>query len=176
MLPIATDRLTLRAFTATDAPALAAYRSDPDIARYQSWSTPYPLEQAEQLIAAQAHLTGPAPGEWLQIAIDHDGTLVGDVAVHLREDGQTAEVGCTLAPDQQGRGYAREAVAALVGALFAETSVRRIEAGIDPRNTPSIRLFEHVGFVHERTEEAAVLIDGEWCDDAHYALERARPR
>ncbi|MEQ1786270.1 MAG: GNAT family protein [Acidimicrobiales bacterium] len=171
MLPISTDRLTLRAFTPADAPAFAAYRSDPGIARYQSWSTPFTLQQAERFIAEQAHLTGPTPGAWLQIAIDRDGTLVGDVAVHLSDDGRTAEVGCTLAADQHGHGFAREAVTALVADLFAR-GVGRIEANIDPRNEPSIRLFEHVGFVHHSTVKASAFIKGEWCDDAHYALTR----
>ena len=36
-LPFATPRLRLRSFQAADAPAFAAYRSDADVARYQSW-------------------------------------------------------------------------------------------------------------------------------------------
>jgi RimJ/RimL family protein N-acetyltransferase len=175
LLPISTDQLTLRAFTAADAAPLAAYRSDPAIARYQSWSVPFGIERAEQLIASQAHLAGPTPGEWVQIAIDRGGTLVGDVAVHLSEDGETAELGCTLAADQQGHGHAREAVVAVVEALFATPAVQRLEARIDPRNQASIRLFEGVGFVHQGTDVAAVLVDGEWCDDARYTLDRPRP-
>jgi aminoglycoside 6'-N-acetyltransferase len=172
VLPIFTDRLTLRAFTVADASRFAAYRSDPDVARYQSWSVPFSVKRAEQLIAAQARLRAPAVGEWLQIAVEHAGTLVGDVAVHLSADGETAEVGCTLAADQQGHGWAREAMAALVGTLFSESDVQRIEARIDPRNRGSIRLFQHLGVVHEGTEVAAVLVDDVWCDDALYALGR----
>jgi aminoglycoside 6'-N-acetyltransferase len=37
----ATEHLVLRRMT-NDAAALAAYRSDPVQARYQSWETPYP--------------------------------------------------------------------------------------------------------------------------------------
>jgi RimJ/RimL family protein N-acetyltransferase len=172
LLPISTDRLTLRAFTVADAARLAAYRSDPAVARYQSWTVPFSVERAKQLIAEQDHLAGPIPGAWFQIAIDRGGTLVGDVAVHLSDDGSTAEVGCTLAAEHHGHGWAREAVAALVDALFAEAEVQRIEARIDPRNDASIRLFQHLGFVHEGTDVAAVLIADEWCDDARYALGR----
>jgi RimJ/RimL family protein N-acetyltransferase len=63
-------------------------------------------------------------------------------------------------------------MAALVGTLFSESDVQRIEARIDPRNRGSIRLFQHLGFVHEGTEVAAVLVDDVWCDDALYALGR----
>jgi RimJ/RimL family protein N-acetyltransferase len=35
-----TEHLVLRPMASDDAPALAAYRSDPVQARYQSWETP----------------------------------------------------------------------------------------------------------------------------------------
>src|SRR5215211_8927386 len=41
----ATEHLVLRRMTNDAAAALAAYRSDPVQARYQSWETPYPLGQ-----------------------------------------------------------------------------------------------------------------------------------
>ena len=41
----ATEHLVLRRMTNDDAAALAAYRSDPVQARYQSWETPDPLER-----------------------------------------------------------------------------------------------------------------------------------
>ena len=46
----ATEHLVLRWMTDDDAAALAAYRSDPVQARYQSWDTPYPID------SARAHL------------------------------------------------------------------------------------------------------------------------
>ena len=57
-LPIETPRLVLRTFAPQDATALAAYRSDPDVARYQSWAAPYSEEAASGLIAARRCSTG----------------------------------------------------------------------------------------------------------------------
>jgi aminoglycoside 6'-N-acetyltransferase len=48
------ERLVLRRFRPADAPAFAAYRSDPTIARCQSWQAPYPLERAESMTAELA--------------------------------------------------------------------------------------------------------------------------
>ncbi len=57
-----TERLVIRRFRADDAPAFAAYRSDPDVARYQSWEG-YTLEQAELFTREIAsHFPGD-PGE-----------------------------------------------------------------------------------------------------------------
>jgi RimJ/RimL family protein N-acetyltransferase len=98
--------------------------------------------------------------------------LVGDVAVHLHHDARVAEVGCTLARDHQGHGYAGEALRALVDQLD-QRGVRRVEAEIDPRNAASIALFERLGFVHVGTDRRAVEVRGEWCDSARYALVHA---
>jgi RimJ/RimL family protein N-acetyltransferase len=38
-----TERLVIRRFRAEDAATLAAYRSDPAVARYQSWDIPFSL-------------------------------------------------------------------------------------------------------------------------------------
>jgi RimJ/RimL family protein N-acetyltransferase len=171
-LPIATERLVLRQFTPADAAGLAAYRSEPAVARYQSWTTPYPLSAAQRLIDEQAHLDGPAAGEWLQIAIALDGDLVGDVAVRLSDDGQIAKIGYTIAPAHQRNGFGAEAVGALVTRLFG-AGVHRIEASLDARNVASARLLERVGFRHEGKAVSAERADGEWCDVAYYAILRA---
>jgi RimJ/RimL family protein N-acetyltransferase len=169
-LPIATHRLVLRPFRGDDAEVLAAYRSDPDVARYQSWAAPYGVDAARNLIAAQSQLDGPTRGQWIQIAIERDGQLVGDVAVELSADGLAATIGYTVAPAHQGRGLATEAVGAIVARLFDELAVQRVQASLDPRNDASARVVERLGFVHEGTTVASVLHDGDWTDDARYAL------
>ena len=66
---LTTERLVLRRFRAADAEMLAAYRSDPEIARYQSWEAPYPLDQARSMIAGMAADDPDQPG-WFQYAIE----------------------------------------------------------------------------------------------------------
>jgi RimJ/RimL family protein N-acetyltransferase len=168
-LPFTTARLLLRPFEPGDAPAFSAYRSDREVARYQSWETPYTLDRAAQFIAGLAGVDGPVRGEWLQIALEHDGTLAGDVAVALDADGQVATIGYTLAPTHQHRGLAVEAVGALVDRLFGELGIHRVVASLDPRNLASIRLLESLGFERESEARAAVRIGDEWLDDDRYA-------
>jgi aminoglycoside 6'-N-acetyltransferase len=170
-LPIVTARLVLRQFASADAEALADYRSDPEVARYQSWPTPYSVTAAQRLIAEQAHVERPRPGEWLQIAASLDDVLIGDVAVRLSADGRTARIGYTIARPYQRRGFGGEAAGATVARLFAE-GVHRIQATLDARNVASARLLERLGFRHEGTEIAAEFDNGEWCDVAHYAILR----
>ena len=129
-----TERLALRVMRMNDAPALAAYRDVPEIARYQSWPLPFTIDDARQMLEDQADLDDLPPSGWVQVAIEHLGEVIGDLAVNLMADGCVAEIGFTLAPAHHGKGYASEAAGAMIDALFAQTNVHRIAASIDPAN------------------------------------------
>jgi RimJ/RimL family protein N-acetyltransferase len=165
-----------------DAPALAAYRNVDEIARYQEWEMPFTLERANEMLAAQDEIDDVGPDRWVQIAIDHHGEMVGDLAVGMRGEG-IAMLGYTLAPQHQGKGYASEAAEALVDALFEHTGVHRIVATLDPENAASMRVIEQLGFVYEGLARRSERIRGQWLDDMRFALLRderadwrARPR
>jgi len=64
---LVTDRLTIRRFEVTDALAFAAYRSVPEIARYQSWDVPFGEEQARRFVTAQATSHPDTSDEWFQL-------------------------------------------------------------------------------------------------------------
>ncbi len=66
-LPLTTARLTLRALRAADAPMLASYRDDAEVARFQDWPMPFSLAAAEALVAEQEGVVGPRVGDWVQI-------------------------------------------------------------------------------------------------------------
>jgi hypothetical protein len=55
----ATERL--RPLQANDLRAFVAYRSHPDVARYQSWEPTYAMDDAEALLAAQADVAFGTP-------------------------------------------------------------------------------------------------------------------
>ncbi|GAA2583057.1 GNAT family protein [Dactylosporangium fulvum] len=166
-----TDRLILRRFRAGDAPALAAYRSDPDVARYQSWDAPFPLGDAIAFVAEVAHLDPEREG-WFQYAVEarDTGELVGDVGVNRGDGGRQAELGFTLAPEHQGRGYATEAVRRIVDFLLVEEGLHRVHATLDARNERSARLLERLGFRREGLCVQASWWKGEWTDDLFYAV------
>lgn len=172
MLPLQTERLKLRVMRVADAPVLAAYRDVPEIARFQSWPMPFTLDAAHEMLEDQEHLDDLAVQGWAQLAIEHDGQVVGDLGVNLVDDGHIAEIGFTLAPAHHGNGFASEATAAMVDALFAHTDVHRIVASIDPANVASMRVIEHIGFRYEGTARRAELVRGEWLDDMRFALLR----
>ena len=168
---ICSERLVLRRFDEGDAVGLAAYRSDPEVARYQSWDAPFTLHDASSLIAGLAVGDPGSPG-WFQWAIERidEPGLVGDLGVNLLEDEQQAAIGYTMAPAFQGRGYATEAVACMLEHLFAEKGLHRVSAECDTRNEASVRVLEHLGFRREAHLKASTWSKGEWCDDYLYGL------
>lgn len=171
---IRTARLVIRQFRVDDAPSLAARRNHPEVARYQSWTLPYPLEQAEREAAAVAAMDGPAEGEWWLAAVCDGATggAVGDLAVHLSRQGRTAQIGYDFDYDQWGRGYAAEAVAALVEYLFDDLGVTRIFGTLDPENVASAMVLERCGFLFEGHTKSSYWVGDEVSDDWIYGLVR----
>ena len=179
MTQIETERLRLRPFEAGDLPAFAAYRSHPDVARYQSWDTTFSLTDAERFLAEQNAVTFAQPGEWFQLAaVDRvSGELCGDCAVRVCADQPaTAELGVTLAPQRQGRGLAGEALRAVIGALFEQHGIRRVYAETDDRNAGVHRVLERLGMRCEARLVEADWFKGEWTTLRVYALLRSEFR
>jgi RimJ/RimL family protein N-acetyltransferase len=168
---IATERLVLRRFRASDAETLAAYRSDPDVARYQSWTAPVPVEEARAIVESLKKADPAQPG-WFQYAIELTAKKahIGDVGVSLNDNRRQAEIGFTLARAYQGRGFAAEAVRAVLDHLFRVQGLHRVSAECDARNTASARLLERVGFTREGMLRQHTWTKGEWTDDLLFGV------
>ena len=187
--PILTDRLLLRAPALADLDALVARRNDPAVAEYQDWLLPFERESGRQLLAGLTAMDGPTRGEWWMVTVvdrDRPDAPLGDVAVHLSDDGRAAEIGYTFAVANHGRGYATEAVAAILDHLFDDVGVRRVSASLHPDNVASAMLLERTGFLFEgHSRLSHWLGDGEDAvnsDASYYGLTehdhrrwRARP-
>jgi RimJ/RimL family protein N-acetyltransferase len=168
---ISTERLVLRRFRPGDADTLAAYRSAPDVAAYQSWDAPYSVERARYAIETMAEADPAEPG-WFQYAVEVKAgrAHIGDVGVNLNDNRRQAEIGYTIAPERQGCGYATEAVRAVLERLFTVQGLHKVSAECDARNVASARLLERVGFVREGLLRQHTWIKGEWTDDLLYGL------
>ncbi len=169
LLPISTPRCLLRGFTERDLEAFAAYRAEPEVARYQSWSS-YSMEDARALYEAQSHTELGVIGTWYQVAVADVATdaLLGDCALHFL-DADQIELGFTLAPGSQGRGLMREAAGALVDGLFERMGKHRIMAVTDARNDAAAKLLASLQFRREAHFRKNVFFKGEWGDEFVFA-------
>lgn len=181
--PLQTERLLLRMLRVEDIDTLTAYRNDARVNALQDWDLPYPRERAECLVATLADRDDVAPGKGTQLAIDLDGELIGDIYVGLDEQGGIADLGYTLTTPHQGKGYALEAVSAVVDDLIERVGVHRLVAELSPDNSPSARLLERLGMTFESLTRCSFWWRGTWDDNLHYSMSaqerrawRDRPR
>jgi RimJ/RimL family protein N-acetyltransferase len=168
---IETQRLLVRRFRPADAVPLAGYRSDPEVARYQSWDAPFSLLRAETAVANFIASDADKPGRF-QYAVERaaDRVLLGDVAVHLHDNLMQAEIGFTLATPYQKQGYATEAVRAVLDRLFRVQGLHKVTGECDARNVASAGLFRRLGFIQEGLLRQQTFIKGEWTDDLIFGL------
>ncbi len=182
--PVATARLRLRPLRSTDAQALHAYRSLPEVCRYVPF-TPMTLELiTERIEGAWSATTITAEGEGLTLGVQlaESGALIGDVVLFCKSaEHRAGEVGWVFNPDHSGRGYATEAAQALLGLAFEGLGLHRVTARVDSRNEASLRLCARLGMRREAHLISNEWFKGEWSDEIDFALlehewGRAKPR
>lgn len=135
-LPIDTDRLSLRRWTADDHAALLDMTSRPDAVRYVPFP---PRDAAATTKALQQRIGWGVPdfdmdGQVLALAVEHRPSheLVGDVVLMFRSlEHRDAEIGFIFHPDHQGRGYATEACRRVLNFAFEHYELHRVFARND---------------------------------------------
>lgn len=171
-ITLATGRLLLRPFEAADFQAYAAYHALPEVYRYLY--APAPTGEA---LRAQFDALLDAPfendGDTLQLAVvrAEDGVLLGEVLLkHAQRAALQGEVGYIFDPRHAGRGYATEAVAAMLGLGFDKVGLHRIFARLDAANAGSVGVVERLGLRREAHLIQNDRYDGVWGDEFVYAV------
>jgi RimJ/RimL family protein N-acetyltransferase len=104
---------------------------------------------------------------------ERDGTrLVGGVGLYDRVGPGALEIGYWVRTAAAGSGYATEASAALTGAGFTLPGVQRMEIHIDPRNAPSRRVPEKLGYSLLEIRSGDRVRDGVTGDTMVFVLAR----
>ena len=172
-LPHVCERIRLRKLRASDFRAFHAYRSAPEVARYQAW-LPMSEAEASDVLREYARNAGLEPGEWAQVGIAalESDQLIGDIGVWLAPDERWAEFGVSLHPQFQRDGMGRESALALTALLFAHTAVQRVVAVTDTRNLACMALLQGLGMRLVDTAEAECK--GEVCSEHVFAIDRGR--
>ena len=168
---LSTARLDLRPMAPADTDAVFAMRSDPDVQRYGSHPPWTDRQTAVDYI--ERNMQAMAAGTHAQFAIvrREDAAVIGTCTLFgLDEQCRRAEVGYVLLPSAWGRGYANEAVTALLDWGFEHLSLNRVDADIDPRNAASARALDRLGFTREGHLRERWIVGGEVCDSWIYGL------
>ena len=169
---LTTERLLLKPIETGHAEAIFRYRSDSFTNRYQGW-IPDDVEDAVSFITNRTFHEINVNGTWFQLVVTlrATGEIIGDIGMHfLGSKNEQVELGCTIAREHQGKGYAKEALTEVISYLFGRLEKRRLIAFIDPANIPSIKVFERLGFIREDHSRESRPPDESRVDDLVYSL------
>jgi RimJ/RimL family protein N-acetyltransferase len=166
-----TPRLVLRPLADADVMPLFELYADRQFMRYYSFAPFTRPEQAAERLARLMATAASGRDFNCAMTLGGDGRVIGACSLFNADEAcLRAEIGFGVHPAHWGRGYAGEAVRALVDHAFDALGLRRIEADIDPRNLGSARVLEGAGFVREGLLRERWLVDGEVSDSALYGL------
>lgn len=145
-MEIQTARLIIKDLSLADAPRFSEYRNKPEVARYQSWKD-YSLKKAQKRIkyCLDHPFAGKIGNYQFGIYLRSSQYLIGDLFMEI--DGKTAfTVGYTLDSDYWSKGYASEALTALLNYMHEAYHFKMCMAHVYEDNERSVRLLEKHGF------------------------------
>jgi len=174
-IQINTERLTIGQLTLTGLEDFYHYRSNPDVVKYQGFDF-YTLSQAKSFIEENATKTFGVPGQWVQYAIQSNktGKLIGDCAIKLDQfDTRLGEIGITISPCEQKKGYAKETLLGILNFLFSMEDFHRVTETVDAENLASIQLLKSVGFRQEGYFIENIFFKGKWGSEYQFAMLKA---
>lgn len=145
---VTTARLTLRQHRLSDAPEWFAIQSIPEINDSLRWPPRTAEESRRHLRDRTRHTHLLRVDDFLALAIELDGRLIGDVSLRLKSvpaATRSVEIAWILHPDYSSRGYATEAAGALLDLAYDSLGARWATALITVGNVRSIALAERLG-------------------------------
>lgn len=151
---IATTRLRLDPLRADDADAMFDVLSDPSIYTYVDESPPRSVARLRERYARLERGFAPdGSAAWLNWVVRNAGDralgyLQATVPLAIADaDPRFAWIAYVLAAPHRGRGFAREAVAAMLAHLVDAWDVREARATVEAANVRSIALLSALAFV-----------------------------
>jgi RimJ/RimL family protein N-acetyltransferase len=166
--------MELRAFTADDTEALAAWFADE--ASLVQWGGPavvFPLDRS-QIASFLREAAANPPTRWLFKGVAQ-GVMVAHAqcALDWRHGvARLARVGVN--PACRGRGLATPFLRLILQRIFAVSGFERVELNVYSFNTAAIRTYERLGFVQEGVRRSSVRVGAERWDTAMFALLRSQ--
>ncbi|ERN53637.1 GNAT family N-acetyltransferase [Alkalihalophilus marmarensis] len=150
MLTLETERLTIRPFTKEDIPALHTIFSDPET--MQHYPAPFSYEKTKSWVEKNLQrYQKDGHGLWA-VCFRETGEVIGDCGLVTQqvEGKKEIELGYHINKKHWSKGYATEAAVACRDYGFQQLKVDRLISLIVPKNKPSIRVAEKIGFGREK--------------------------
>jgi RimJ/RimL family protein N-acetyltransferase len=144
---IETTRLVLRRTAVTDADAVFAYASDPEVMRFLRRAPSTDISESISFLERNESVWKTGDTFPWAITVKPDPVLVGMIEARASDHG--VELGYVLARSAWGNGYMAEAAQAVVDSALADPGVFRVWAYTHVDNSASRRVLEKIGMSRE---------------------------
>jgi [ribosomal protein S5]-alanine N-acetyltransferase len=175
------DLVVLRDFTEADVEDAAAIVGDQRVTRWLSFER-RDRADAGRMVEAAIEAAGRDPRREYYLAVTAavstagagpaepaDAPVIGFARLALTGV-RAAKLGYAVHADHWGKGYAPDAVRALVGHGFGALGLHRITAAVGPDNERSVAVLQRLGFAPEGRLRDHVHTNGGWRDSLLFAL------
>lgn len=184
---VETERLIIRRYLLSDAPALALAANHEEVAAYMSdrFASPYTVADAENFIKQTFHDDDTAAYPHSSAIVLKPGfpgnpsttepLIIGGVGLHYLTDilYRTWDMGYYLSPTVWRQGYGTEALGAFTRWVFDTWPLlNRIQARTYDNNIASQKLLQKCGFVIEGRGRGVIEKNGQLMDDVAFGLIR----
>jgi len=164
VIVLETERLILRRLTPEDAAFMRRLVNEPSWLEFIGDRGVRTEADAREYLRAGAIASYERHGFGLWAVVLPGGeSPIGICGLVQRDFLEDVDLGFAFLPESRGRGYAREAAAAVLDLARSDFGLRRVVAITVPANRRSIALLEKLGFTFEKTinhpgDKAEVLL------------------
>ena len=167
-IPLKTPRLLLRRHVAEDAGLLYQnFGTDAAMYRYSGWNPYATPEQAGETV--QRFIDSYADPRFYGWAIEREGRMIGTIGAYdYDQDKSQIEVGFSIERASWGKGYAAEALEAVLEYLTVQEDIARVTAWCASDNIASKRTLEKAGMRCSGVNVGGLEVDGQRYDKLVY--------
>lgn len=165
------SRVVLRKPSLEDTEFIFKLRSNVEVGKYLDRKLQTKMQEAEEFL--DKIINGIAGMNWLYwiITKKDSGNCLGTICLwNFSDDRKSVEVGFEILPEYQGRGFASEALSAVLRYGFYELSLDKIDGFVESANFRSVGLMKKSGFSLAKELDEKSSIDGREIKCSIYTL------
>ena len=160
-----TERLHLRKMKVSDSPSLFKIWSDSEVTKFMNIDSFTDENQAKDMIKLLDEFSLANKAIRFSIIKMESNEIIGSCGFNsLDFENEKAEIGYDIARAFWGRGYASEAISALLDYAFSTLKLNRIEAKVEPENVNSVKVLQKLNFMFEGTLRRYERVNGKFID------------
>ncbi len=165
-----TESLVLRRYRLEDAADLyRCFGTDPEMAKYSGWNPYATLEMTQDTV--RRFIESYADEHSYSWVMDLDNIVVGTIGAYDYENDQI-EVGFSVVPNWQGRGFATEALKKVAEYLTENEGISCVTAWCAAENIGSRKVLEKAGMRFVRIEKDSLTVGEKVYDKLIYEYKR----